>query len=170
MPKHNDGGYAMAHVAIEYMIMIPILILQIFLYPLTTNWLMNDWVDSRRTLALEDAASHLGSTIQQLYFTLNRPTVPAGTKISDSPGLPSFIEGYAYTANATLQSTGPTPSSAQMLNIVLRLLSTKVATATSVVLGSNARWNQTSLFISNSTRSRICADKNETSIQLYFGG
>jgi len=68
----------MGHVTIEYMIMLPILILQIFLFPLTANWLMNIWVDSRRTLALQDVAGHLGSTIQQLYFSLNHETISNG--------------------------------------------------------------------------------------------
>ncbi|HJW97500.1 MAG TPA: hypothetical protein VJ529_00095, partial [Candidatus Bathyarchaeia archaeon] len=61
----------MVHVTIEYMIMVPVLVLQIFLFPLTANWLMTTWVDSRRNLALQDVASHLSSTIQQLYLSLN---------------------------------------------------------------------------------------------------
>jgi hypothetical protein len=160
----------MAHVTIEYMIMIPVLILQIFLFPLTTNWLMNVWVDSRRTLALQDAASNLGSTIQQLYFALNHPTIPVGTKISNAPGLPPFIDGFHYPGNATLQTISPVPGSAQTLNIALRLVATKITVTTSVILGFNARWNQASLFISNSTSTRVSAEKNETVIQLYFGG
>ncbi|MEM2280902.1 MAG: hypothetical protein QXZ68_02800, partial [Candidatus Bathyarchaeia archaeon] len=60
----------MAHITIEYVIMLPILIMQILLFPLTASWLMNIWVDSRRTLALQEVASHLGSVIQQVYFIL----------------------------------------------------------------------------------------------------
>jgi len=82
----------MTHITIEYMIMVPVLILQIFLFPLTASWLMNIWADSRRTLALQEVASHLGSTIQQLYFSLNHETVSAGPPVTYSPGLPPFIE------------------------------------------------------------------------------
>ena len=51
----------MAHITIEYVIMVPILIMQIILFPITANWLMTVWVDSRRTLALKEATSNLGS-------------------------------------------------------------------------------------------------------------
>jgi len=93
----------MTHITIEYMIMIPILIMQIFLFPLTASWLMNIWVDSRRSLALKEVASHLGSTIQQLYFALNHETISAGTA-TYSPGLPPFIENNHYIVNATLRT------------------------------------------------------------------
>ena len=151
------------------MIMIPLLILQIFLFPLTANWLMNIWVDSRRTLTLQDAASHLGSTIQQLYFSLDHPSVPDGTEMSSSPRLPPFIDGFHYLGNATLRSVGPAPTSSQLLEITLRLIATGIKVTTSVILGSDAQWNQASVFMSNSSNPCICADK-DVKITLYFQG
>ena len=114
----------MPHVTIEHVIMIPILILQIFLFPVVASYLMNVWVDSRRTLVLQDAASNMGSTIQQMYFALNHPTIPAGTT-SDQFGLPPYIDGYSYTANATLQPSGSATNSSQVLEITVRLVTTK---------------------------------------------
>ncbi len=160
----------MAHITIEYMIMIPILIMQIFLFPYTASWIMNIWVDSRRTLALQDAASHLGSTIQQLYFSLNHVTMSAGT-LTYSPGLPPFIENYYYVGNATLrQVLDPPLNSSKVLELTLRLPTTKMMVTTSAVLGPNVLWRE-SIFMSNSTNACVCAEKfSNGTICLYFGG
>jgi hypothetical protein len=152
------------------MIMVPILILQIFLFPLTATWLMRIWVDSRRTLAVQDVASHLGSTIQQLYFSLNHATISAGT-VTYSPGLPPFIEDSAYIGNATLRTIlDPIMNSSKVLELKIRLASSGIAVTTSVILGPNAQW-QESTFMSNSTNAFVSAQKfpNGT-ITLTFGG
>lgn len=160
----------MAHITIEYVIMIPVLILQIFLFPLTANWLMNVWVDSRRTLAVQDAASNLASTIQQLYFSLNHETIAAG-QVKYSPKLPPFIEDSHYTANATLRTVSdPSPNSSKILDLMITLwVSTKITVSTFAVLGPNVLW-QSSTFISNSTNAYVGAEKlpNGT-ISLGFG-
>jgi hypothetical protein len=156
------------HITIEYMIMLPVLIMQIFLFPLTASWLMNIWVDSRRTLALQDAASHLGSTIQQLYFSLNHETISAGTA-TYSPGLPPFIENYNYIGNATLRAVSGSADSSKVLSITLTLAKTKITVTTLVTLGSNVLWLDSS-FVSNSTHACVSAMKNATgTITLYFG-
>lgn len=160
----------MGHITIEYMIMIPILIMQIFLFPLAASWLMNIWVDSRRTLALQEATSHLGSTIQQLYFSLNHETISAGTA-TYSPGLPPFIENHHYIGNATLQTVlDPTLNSSKVLELTLKLAKTSITVTTSVILGPNVLWRE-STFMSNSTNVCVSAEKfpNGT-ICLYFGG
>jgi hypothetical protein len=150
------------------MIMIPMLILQIFLFPLTASWLMNIWVDSRRTLALQEVASHLGSTVQQLYFSLNHETISAG-KATYSPGLPSFIEDYNYVGNATLRTAVGSAGSSKVLKLTLVLVKTKIAVTTLVILGPNVLW-QASSFISNSTHACVNAVKNANgNITLYFG-
>ena len=159
----------MTHITIEYMIMIPLLILQIFLFPLTASWLMNIWVDSRRTLALQEAASHLGSTIQQLYFSLNHETISAGTA-TYSPELPPFIENYYYTASATLQMVSGPANSSKVLKMTLTLVKTRITATTLVTLGSNVLW-KSSVFVSNSTNAIVIAEKlSDGTIRLYFGG
>jgi hypothetical protein len=150
--------------------MIPILVLQIFLFPVVASYLMNVWVDSRRTLVLQDAASNMGSAIQQMYFALNHPTIPAGTT-SDQFGLPPYIEGYYYAANATLQSSGSVANSSQVLEITVRLVTTKYQVTASVLLGSNAQWDLPTTFVSNSTNANAYAEKFQNgTIKLGFGG
>jgi hypothetical protein len=151
------------------MIMLPLLILQIFLFPLTASWLMNIWVDSRRTLALQEAASHLGSTIQQLYFSLNHASISAGTA-TYSPELPPFIENYYYTASATLQVVSGPANSSKVLKMTLTLVKTRITATTLVTLGSNVLW-KSSVFVSNSTNAIVIAEKlSDGTIRLYFGG
>jgi hypothetical protein len=159
----------MTHITIEYMIMLPLLILQIFLFPLTASWLMNIWVDSRRTLALQEAASHLGSTVQQLYFSLNHESISAG-KATCLPGLTPFIENYYYTANATLRAVSGPVNTSKVLKITLTLAKTKISVTTSVVLGPNVLWKP-SVFVSNSTNAIVSGEKlSDGTIRLYFGG
>ncbi|MEM2911366.1 MAG: hypothetical protein QXM52_04475 [Candidatus Bathyarchaeia archaeon] len=158
----------MAHITIEYVIMLPLLILQIILFPLTASWLMNVWVDSRRNLALEEVASHLGSAIQQVYFTLNHDTISAGT-FKQKPDVPPFIEDYPYIGNATLKSVAGS-SSAKILEITLRLKGIGISASTKVLLGQNVLWHE-STFISNSTNACIRAVKfSNGTIALSFGG
>lgn len=164
------GGLEMAHITIEYVIMLPILILQIMLFPLTASWLMNIWVDSRRNLALQEVASHVGSVIQQVYFTLNHETITVGS-ITQKPDVPPLIENHPYTATATLKTIlDPTMNSSKLLEITFKLKGTGTTVTTSVLLGRNAVWRN-STFISNSTNACITAQKfANTTIALSFGG
>jgi hypothetical protein len=150
------------------MIMIPILIMQIFLFPLTAGWIMTTWVDSRQTLALKETASHLGSSIQQVYSALNHESISVGT-VTNRMDVPPFIEGSAYTGNASLRTTF-TVNSSKILDITLRLRGASVEASTSVTLGQNIEWRD-SLFVSNSTYASIIANKQPNgTILMYFGG
>jgi hypothetical protein len=150
--------------------MVPVLILQIFLFPLAASWLMDIWVDSRRTLALQDAASHLGSTVQQLYFVLNHATITSNATATYSPGLPPFIESFDYVGTGLLRTvSGPQTNSTKILDLTLTLSTTGICAMTSVILGPNVQWRQ-STFLSNSTHAVVSAMKlmNGT-ILLQFG-
>ena len=159
----------LAQVTIEFMIMIPILILQIFLFPLTAAWIMNTWVDSRRTLALREVASHIGSSLQQVYSSLNHATILAGS-VTNKLDVPPFIEDYSYVGNATLRGVlDPEPNSSKVLDITLRFVGIDISTTTSVTFGQNIEW-QNSAFVSNSTYPRVMAEKlADGIIRMNFG-
>ncbi len=149
--------------------MIPILILQILVFPVVVNYSMNVWVDSRRILVLQDVASNMGSSMQQMYFALNHPTTPAG-KTSDQFKLPPYIEGYFYRAKATLQPTGAATTSSQVLKITVELVTTRYEVTSSILLGSNAQWDIPTTFVSNSTNANAYAEKFQNgTIKLGFG-
>jgi hypothetical protein len=155
-------------ITIEYMIMIPMLILQIFLFPLTAGWIMNTWVDSRQTLALQETASHVGSSVHQVYSALNHESISAGT-VTNRLEIPPFIEGYAYNGSASMRDSAP--NSTQILDITLTLMGGHIEASTSVTLGQNVTWNANSEFMSNSTHASLIAEKlSNGMILMYFEG
>jgi ABC-type uncharacterized transport system involved in gliding motility auxiliary subunit len=158
----------LVQITIEYMIMIPLMILQIFLFPLTAGWIMNTWVDSRQTLALKETASHLGSSVHQVYSALSHESISAGT-VTNRLEIPPFIEGYSYNGSASMRDSAP--NSSQILDITLTLMGSHIKASASVTLGQNITWNANSEFMSNSTHASLIAEKlvNGT-ILMYFEG
>jgi len=154
------------HVTIEYAILLPLLILQIFLFPIVVNGMMSNWTDSRQLLALQETAGHMGSNIQQVYFSLNHTSILDGT-LSSNLNLQPYIEGYTYTANASLRSVLAL-NSTEVLDITLKLIGTSVTTTTSVTLGQNAVW-LSSVFESNTNRTCLIAQKSDGFVTLSFG-
>jgi hypothetical protein len=161
----------MPHVTIEHVIMIPILLLQIFLFPVVANFLMNTWVNSRNTLVLQEALSNMGSTIQQMYFALDHNTTILSGTTTDQFGLPEYIDGHFYTANATLQPSSAATNPSQVLHITARLATTNLEVTSQVLLGSNARWVSTTTFESNSTSAGAYGDMfGNGTISMGFEG
>ncbi len=158
----------MTQITIEYMIMIPMLILQIFLFPMTAGWIMTSWVDSRQTLALQETASYVGSSVHQVYSALNHESIAAGTA-TNRLEIPQFIEGYSYIGNASLRSTSP--NSSKILDIMFTLKEKQIEVTTSVSLGLNVFWDQDSELLSNSSYVSLVAEKmSNGTIFLSFGG
>ena len=129
---------------------------------------MNTWVDSRRTLALQETASHLGSSIQQTYLSLNYTTISAGD-VTNKLDVPPFIEGYAYTGTATLRTVTEPASGSKVLELTLTFKGVEISTTTTVTLGQNVEWKD-STFMSNSTSACLRAEKyGNRTIKLSFG-
>lgn len=157
----------MPSIAIEYMIMVPVLIVQIFIFPLTASVIMNTWTDSRMTIELQGTAGHIGSSIQQLYYTINHESMSNGS-MSITLDTPPLIEGYAYTT--TLRHVEHLDTSYQIMNVTLKLLGTKDQASTIVTLGQNVDWQENLSFLSGSQPIVLNADKTSNSIWLSLGG
>jgi hypothetical protein len=158
----------MPQVAIEYVIMVPVLIAQIFLFPYAASIMMNTWVESRRSIALQEVASHLSSSMQQLYSSINHDTITVGTTTFKTD-LPVVIENYPYTANASLRTTGSNPNGSRILEITVKCMGIGLSTTASATFGNNMQWRN-STFMSNSTSASIVAQKmTNGTIQMYFG-
>jgi hypothetical protein len=157
----------LVQITIEYMIMIPILILQIFLFPLTAGWIMATWTDSRQTLALQETASYLGSSVHQVYSALSHESISAGS-VTNRLEFPTFIEGYAYNGSASLRDP---VSDSKVLDITLTFMGGKIKTTTSVTLGPNVAWDANSQFMSNSSYASLIAEKmaNGTILMSFEG-
>jgi len=158
----------MPHVAIEYVIMVPILIAQIFLFPLAASAFTKIFVESRRRLTAESAANRLASSIQQLYFSLNHESVPPGTVTFD-PGLPKYIDGYYYIARGELISIRD--GGATRLNISLSVVGLNIRVSAYATLGPNVSWDSNSVFVSNSTSAFVEVTKDSNGAFYFrFGG
>jgi hypothetical protein len=158
----------MPQVAIEYVIMVPILIAQIFLLPYAASIMMNNWVESRRNIALQEVASHLSSSMEQIYSSINHETITVGTT-TYTTDLPLQIEDYPYTANASLRETGSNPNGSRILEITLKCIGIGISTTALATFGNNMQWRN-STFMSNSTSASILVEKmSNGTILLYFG-
>lgn len=154
----------MPHVSMEYAIMVPILLVQVILIPMATGWMMDAWVIRRRETALQDVASHIGTTIQQLYFSLNRKEIAAGTT-TQAANVPSSIESIPYVITASDTKV----ENSTIIDLYLALMGTSITATTRVTLGPNVLWGQ-STFVSNSTSASIKVEKfsNDT-LNFSFG-
>jgi len=157
----------MTQITIEYMIMIPLMITQIFLFPLTASWIMNTWVDTRQTLALKEITSHISSSIQQVYSALTHASLAESTVTIESE-VPGFIEGHIYFGNATFYS-GLTSNSSSSLEIRFMLVDTTIESRTRFPVGDDFSW-QDSTFTSNSEKTIIASKLTNGTIVLSFGG
>jgi hypothetical protein len=140
----------MPHIAIETVIMTPLLIMQIFLLPMVATTMTSYWSDNNRQVAVQETANQLASVIQQLHISLNRIEVTNGTTRWTST-LPKEVMSYPFTANGTLY----TSDSNKILILQVNLQGVENTAKTQVVFGSNVIWNQTSFFYSDSSNAAI---------------
>lgn len=154
---------------IEYMILIPLLILQIFLFPVLVNAAMGQWTTDRQSLELQQVASDLSSIIEQTYLSLNHTSILSCQFTTDLSFQPT-IEGYNFTGQATLEAISTQDYGAsKVLSITLSFVGKQISATTQVTLGQNVNWLNAQ-FVSNPPTACLTAQKfaNQT-IQLSFG-
>ena len=124
----------MPNVTIEYVILIPLLFTQVIVFPFVASTITSSWQESQRNASLQEAADHLASTVQQLYLTVNREEVLAGT-ITHVLRIPATIYSYPYTAMGSLSSPSD-PESTRILTFTLTMEDGNTVTA-AAVMGPN---------------------------------
>lgn len=155
----------MPNVTMEYVIMVPVLLMQVILVPMATVWMMDVWVDQRKETALQDVASHLGSTVQQLYLSLNREEAGAGI-VTQASNVPQFIESIPYVVDASDRRV----ENGTIIDLHLVLIGTSINAFTRVTLGSNVLLGPERTFISNSTSACIIVEKfSNGTLSFSFG-
>ena len=159
----------MVNVTLEYMIMIPLMIFEIILFPYVANLMMNNWAVDKETLQLQEAATSIGSSIGQIYTALNHDTIST-VNVTSTINSPKIIDGYIFTAKGTLRTAlDSVLNSTKILDLTLTLNGTKIEATTSVILGSNVSWDNSSAFVSNSYNAAIISEKlSNGTIYLYF--
>lgn len=160
----------MPHITLEYMIMIPILLMQIILFPYVAVTMRTSWVESNVNLELQEICSHIGSSMQQLYYTMNHASISAGS-LSAKLGTPTSIgDGYGnfYGFTITLQNATNVNTDVKIMNVTLHIEGTGDQAFSLVTLGDNAVWQNNAVFLSSSSTS-VNATKTAGSIMLTFG-
>lgn len=159
----------MPHITIEYVILVPVLFIQILVFPLAASMMTSNWADSHRDIALEDTANHLASTIQQLYLSINRREISAGT-VTQASTLPPTIDSYPYTAVGSLFSPSDSNSS-KILTVSLTLAKFGNTATANAVLGPKVLWQEKTIFQSDSPDASIEVQKFANGTLLFsFGG
>ena len=156
----------MTSVAIEYVILIPLLFTQVIVFPFVASTMTSSWQNSQRDIELQDAADHLASTIQQLYLTINRDEILAGT-VTQASTLPVTVSSYPYNATGSLST--PPDGSAKILTVTLTLDDVGNTATASAVLGTNVQWIDSTLR-SNSADASINVEKEDGTLTFSFGG
>lgn len=150
--------------SLEYVIMVPILIVQVILIPVATGWIMDVWGSRRRENELRDVASHMGTIIQQLYFSLNREEIVMGTT-TQIPEVPSSIEFLPYNITASSQKF----ENSTIIDLNLALTGTDITVMTRATLGPNVLW-QESTFLSSSANACVLVEKfSNGTLRFSFG-
>ena len=158
----------MPNITIEYVILIPLLFTQVIVFPLVANTITSSWQESQRNVALQEAADHLASTVQQLYLTVNREEILAST-ITHALRIPVTIDSYPYTATGSLSSPSD-PESSRILTFTLTMEDDTTVTAVAV-MGSNVMWTEGSVLQSNSADASLDIQKFSNSTVVFsFGG
>lgn len=159
----------MAQITIEYMIMVPVMILQIFLFPYVAVTLMDTWTASRQTIELQDIASQIGSTVQQMYYIINHASVSSGTaSMKVALDIPQTVDNIGYMV--TLSQVSNVGSSYQVMNITLHTTKGSAQTSTLVTLGDNINWQNNLQFSSLTRNLTLVATKTANTITLTLGG
>lgn len=151
----------MAHVTVEYMIMVPVLILQIFLFPIVAGAIMDNWNTTQTTLELQESAGHLGSTIQQVYYTITRIGEDCTMKINLDL---AQHEQYAYTV--TLTHAEGVDTAYSIMNVSMQVVGGKGFGSSVVTLGSDVDWEDGLSFSSIQQDLSLVATKTGGSITL----
>ena len=156
----------MPSVTIEYVILIPLLFTQVIVFPFVASTMTSSWQDSQRNIELQDAADHLASTIQQLYLTVNRDEILAGT-VTQASTVPVTVGSYPYNATGSLSSPSD-PESTKILTVILTLDEGDNTVTAAAVLGPNVQWTESTLR-SNSADAYIKVEKEDGTLSFSFG-
>ncbi|HKZ93051.1 MAG TPA: hypothetical protein VJ249_00520 [Candidatus Bathyarchaeia archaeon] len=147
----------MTNVAIEAVILTPMLVIQIILFPFVANTMASNWENATRDVTLKELASQMASTIQQLYLSLNQPEVSAGN-ITQASTFPKEIAEHTYNATGLLEASFQLGfGKVLFLTVTLQKLGNTIMVQTP--LGPNVLWNEKSLFESSSANASIKVQK-----------
>jgi hypothetical protein len=146
-------------------LLAPLLLIQVILLPFAASTLSAKWATATQDVTLNETASQMAGTIEQLYLSLNRPEISTGT-ITQVSTFPAEIAEHSYYVTGQLKSSlQPGFGKILFLNLTLQELGSTVTVQTP--LGTNVSWNETSRFDSSSPNASIKVQKFANGTLLF---
>ncbi len=140
------------------LLLVPMMIV-VMVFPMVTGFVVANYNNEQRLLAVEQASAKIGSSIQQVYLILSEENVKDCKVILDNP-LPADLEGQQYIITGTFEG--------DCLTLHIGLPGINVWHNHKVTLGENAAWISSSLN-SNLPTTSIIGIKEAGKITLGFG-
>ena len=121
----------MSDVVIENIMLLPLLIMTLILFPIAANSVVVTYISQQNEIVAQSAMNQIVSTVQQLYYSLNREDIMA-CNITMAKPFPQKIGSYEYYVDAKMN-----PNS---LTLSLSMPGMNFALNKTISLSSNALW------------------------------
>ena len=122
----------MANIVTEHVLLLVPMMMVLMIFPMVTIFVVNSYDAEQRLYAIENAATKMGSTIQQVYLALSDNKVQPCTVTISNP-LPAAIENQPYIISCTLENN--------VLKIHMALLGPPIFYDHLITLGESASWD-----------------------------
>jgi hypothetical protein len=150
----------MASVVTEHMLLLVPMMMVVMIFPMVAGFVVNNYNNEQRLLAVEQASAKLGSAIQQVYLVTSNDNVKDSVVTLTNP-LPQSLETQQYIVTGTQEG--------ESLTLHIGLPGVNLWYDHKITLGQNAVWDPASRLDSNSPTTGIVARKVSGKIYLSFG-
>jgi hypothetical protein len=150
----------MASVVTEHMLLLVPMMMVVMIFPMVAGFVVNNFNNEQRLLAVEQASAKLGSAIQQVYLVTSNDNVKDSVVTLTNP-LPKSLETQQYIVTGTQEG--------ESLTLHIGLPGINLWYDHKITLGQNAVWDPASRLDSNSPTTGIVARKISGKIYLSFG-
>ena len=150
----------MASVVTEHMLLMVPMMIVVMIFPMVAGYVVNNYNNEQRLLAIEQASTKIGSAIQQVYLLTSAENVENCNVTVTNP-IPANLEGQQYVITGTQEGGS--------LTLHMGLPGINLWYDHKITLGDNAVWDPTTVLDSNSPKAGILAQKLYGKIYLSFG-
>lgn len=122
----------MSHVVVEHIILIPLMIVLVVIFPVSANYVAVSYANQQREVMADGAMNQVTSTLQQLSYSLSQTEIQP-CNITMTEPLPRMIDSYTYNLSASM-------SLPQQVTLQLTLPGLNFQTNKTMTLTSNIQW------------------------------
>ena len=149
----------MASVVTEHVLLLVPMMLVVMIFPMVAGFVVINYNNQQRLLAVEQSSAKLGSAVQQAYLVACNENVKDCTIMIANP-LPPNLEDQQYIVTASQEG--------ESLTLHFGLPGLNIWYDHKIMLGQNAEWDSLSRLDSASPTAGIQARKVAEKIYLSF--